>query len=309
MNINYEYYRVFYHVAKHGSATRAAEALMTNQPNITHTIRRLEDVLGLKLFVRSNHGMALTRDGERLYAHVRVAIESLQRGEEELASTSSLQGGSITLSASEVALRCFLLPVLRAFHDCYPGVKLKVLNHSTPQAVAAVRSGQAELAIVTTPIDDHLQSLRIRSIMEFQETAVCGPTLASLAERELTLDQLLEHPVISLNPDTTTYRFYEDWFLSHRLHFHADIEAATADLILPMVENDLGVGFVPEAFLDEAATSRGVRRLRLKEIIPPRSICMIKRGDATPGIAAKELERMCLLRAGIGDEGPSALVP
>ena len=59
MNINYEYYRVFYHVAKYGSATRAAEVLLTNQPNVTHTIHRLEDELGVKLFVRSNRGMVL----------------------------------------------------------------------------------------------------------------------------------------------------------------------------------------------------------------------------------------------------------
>ena len=187
--------------------------------------------------------------------------------------------------------------MLRRFHERYPGVRLKVLNHSTPQALAAVGSGQADFALVTTPIDEPHKNLKAISVMEFLETAVCGSSLASISERRLTLKELQEQPIISLNPDTTTYRFYVDWFLSHGLQFHADIEAATADLILPMVENDLGVGFVPEIFLDENTSTRGVYRLRLREKIPPRSICLVKRYDASLSVAARELERLCLINA------------
>lgn len=293
MNISYEYYRVFYYVARCGSVTRAAEALFTNQPNVTHTLHRLEDELGLTLFVRSNRGVTLTKEGERLYAHVRVAVESIQRGEEELSKANSLQSGMITVSASEVALRCFLLPVLRDYHNRYPGIKLKVLNHSTPQAVAAVRSGQAELAVVTTPTGE-IKHLKSRSVMEIRETAVCGPSRAKLANGTIAPRDLLKQPIVSLGPETMTYKFYEDWFLQNGLSFRTDIEAATADLILPMVANDLGVGFVPEAFLDDGNARESVYRLNLTEDIPARSVCIIKRGDASLSIAARELERLCL---------------
>ena len=60
MNVNYEYYRVFYHVAKLKSFTQAAEVLMNSQPNITRTIRSLERELGCTLFIRSNRRVRLT---------------------------------------------------------------------------------------------------------------------------------------------------------------------------------------------------------------------------------------------------------
>ena len=70
MNISYDSYRVFYHAAKYGGFTQAANALGGNQSNITRTIKNLEAALGCKLFVRSNRGAQLTPEGKKLYAHV-----------------------------------------------------------------------------------------------------------------------------------------------------------------------------------------------------------------------------------------------
>ena len=65
MDINYEYYKIFYYAAKYRSFTRAAEALYSNQPNITRSVRLLENELGTKLFERSNKADSQTAEGER----------------------------------------------------------------------------------------------------------------------------------------------------------------------------------------------------------------------------------------------------
>ena len=66
MTINYDYYRIFYAVAQCRSFTRAAEVLKNNQPNITRCMKNLEQELGCKLFHRSNKGITLTPEGQRL---------------------------------------------------------------------------------------------------------------------------------------------------------------------------------------------------------------------------------------------------
>ena len=68
--ISYDYYRIFYYVAQYKSFTKAAEMLDNNQPNITRCMNNLESEIGCKLFVRSNRGITLTPEGERLYEHV-----------------------------------------------------------------------------------------------------------------------------------------------------------------------------------------------------------------------------------------------
>ena len=60
--------------------------------------------------------------------------------------------GSISIGASETALNIFLLDILKSFHKMYPKVRLKIYNHSTPQAIEAVKSGKIDFAVVSTPV-------------------------------------------------------------------------------------------------------------------------------------------------------------
>ena len=197
MNINYDHYRTFYHVAKYRSITRAASVLMANQPNVTRTIKNLESDLGCILFIRSNQGMQLTPEGEKLYEHVRIAFEHLEAAEEELAMDRTLQHSSLSIGATEVALRCLLLPILKEYHRLYPGIRLRVSNHSTSQAISALKNGMVDIAVVTTPVDA-VSALRLTALKDFHEIAVCGPSYAHLADRVLSLRDLEQYPLISL---------------------------------------------------------------------------------------------------------------
>ena len=70
MYVDWEYYKIFYYVAKYRNFTKAARVLGSNQPNITHTMNKLEDQLHCVLFIRSNRGVTLTPEGgDALYTH------------------------------------------------------------------------------------------------------------------------------------------------------------------------------------------------------------------------------------------------
>ena len=141
MAVPYDYYRIFYYVAQHKSFTKAAEALGNNQPNITRCMNNLEQDLGCKLFVRTNHGVSLTPEGQRLYSRAAVAFEQLRLGESELRADCNLRTGSISIAASEAALHLTLLNRLDAFHRRYPGIHLRITNDSTPRAMEGLLRG------------------------------------------------------------------------------------------------------------------------------------------------------------------------
>ena len=290
MYISYDYYRVFYYVAKFGNASLAAKELLNNQPNVTRTIKKLESELGCPLFSRSKRGMKLTPEGEKLYEHIRIAIEHIDAGEAELTESRSLQNGSVYIAASEVALRCALLPVLKKFRIIYPGVHIRISNHSTPQAIDALKDGVADIAVVTTP-PVHSSSLVETVVKPITEVAVCSPYFRELTDRQVTLAELTSFPLISLGKDTKSFEFFSALFTTHGLSYKPDIEAFTADQILPMVEADLGIGFLPEDFLREGD---GICRIDLKEEIPRRDVVIIKRKEQPLSIAAKELGHMIL---------------
>lgn len=293
MYINYEHYRIFYYVAKCRSFTGAAKCLLSNQPNVTRTVKILEEELGCTLFVRSNRGVSLTPEGEKLYSRISIAIEQISLGEEELTLDKSLKSGSVSIGASEVALHCFLLPVLKEFHKHYPGIRIRVTNHTTPQAVAALNSGSVDLAMVTTPFDlpEHMRKTELK---EFSEIAVCGAALSHLTDTPINLKELKKYPMIGLSPQTKTYELYTQIFLKYGLTYTPDIEVATADQILPMVKNDLGIGFIPKIMADEAIKKAEVFPLKLIEEIPLRRICVIKNLNRPSSVAAKALKKAIL---------------
>ena len=291
MNISYDHYRVFYYVAKCRSITQASTLLFSNQPNVTRTIKNLETELGCVLFVRSKQGVQRTPEGEKLFEHIRIALEHIEAGEEEIALQKSMQSGIVTIGASEVALHCLLLPILKKYRQLYPGVRIRVSNHSTPQALTALKNGLVDIAVVTTPLGQ-TDILKSTTIKEFREIAVCGTAFSRLKEKELTLAEIAEFPLISLGEQTKTFEFYSEFFRDNGVTFSPSVEAATADQILPLVANDLGIGFVPQAFLDNWKGSDSIHVLHINESIPQRSVCLVKRDGATLSIAAKKLVEM-----------------
>ena len=295
MYISYDYYRIFYYVAKYGNITQAAKILLNNQPNLTRAIKALEGELGCPLFIRNNRGMKLTPEGARLFEHIRIAFENIEAGEAEIIESRNLENGSVFVAASEVALHSVLLPVLKKYRMLYPGIRLKISNHSTPQAVDAIKNGIADIAVVTTPT---LPSAMIeeKTVREFHEIAVCSPAFSELLGRQVSFAELLSYPLISLGMQTKSFELYSQFFADMGLHYHPETEAATADQILPMVKADLGIGFIPQTFLNGV---EGVSVIQTEKPLPKREIRIVKRHEQPLGIAAKELERLILVQEGI----------
>lgn len=288
MNITYDYYKIFYYVAKYQSFTRAASVLMNNQPNLTRSIHNLEHALGCRLFYRTNRGVRLTPEGRLLYSHVSVAVNQLITGEEELEKHKNLQAGVITIGVSETALHIFLLEKLRIFRTLYPDIRIRLSNHSTPQAVTALKNGLVDFAVVTTPsgITKPLEELSLKS---FREILVGGPGFSFLADKSWHLADLIEYPFVCHDHSTKSYEFYDTFFQKLNLHLRPDMEAATTDQILLMIKNDLGIGFLPKDFVYHSLEQNEVFQIFLKEQLPDRSVCLIRDTHRPSSIAASKM--------------------
>lgn len=210
-----------------------------------------------------------------------------------MSDSLGLEHGSISIGASETALNIYLLDRLKKFHMAYPGVRLKICNHSTPQAVRSVRSGEIDFAVVTTPTDLETPLKEVK-LQAFQEILVGGKTFTALASQELSLGELTNYPLICLGTETTTYRFYHQLFLSHGTELIPDTEAATADQVLPLVKSELGLAFLPEAMAGDAIEKGEVIPMNLKEEIPKRYVCMVYDSKRPMSVAAQKLKKMLL---------------
>lgn len=293
MNISYEYYHIFYYVAKYKNITQAAEIMHNNQPNISRTIKLLEHELGCSLIIRSNRGITLTPEGERLYSHVKIVVEQIQSAEEEIMMSSGFQEGIVTIGASETALHLLLLPVLKNFKTSYPNIHIRILNYLTNQAIDSVKNGLVDFAVIAAPanIEKPLRSLVVTT---FHDILIGGSSYSFLKNKTVSLKELTDYPLVCLGENTMTYRFYEDFYRSNKLTLNPELEAATTDQILPMIKNDLGIGFIPEVLATDALKKQEVYHIPLIEKIPSRQIQFIENENYPLSTAAKELKRLLI---------------
>lgn len=289
MDINNEYYKIFYNVARYGNLTRAAGVLGSSQPNVTRVINRLENELGAILFVRSNRGVTLTPEGRLLYTHIEAAQREIMEAEAEISGATSLTGGSISIACSEIALNIFLLGRLSAFHREHPGIRLRISNDTTPQAITAIERGACDLAVVTTP-SAIPRTMREKLLMPFEEILVTSADNSDVTG-PVSIARLAVLPFIGMNRGTTTEVFYRRFFAEHGLEPDPDILAATSDQVLSLVRQGLGFGFLPRPFAAGSIARGEIREISLKEKIPLRYVTMISDRGRSLSVAAKAFER------------------
>ena len=254
----------------------------------------LREVSGLDEWYSQCSGIqtSLTEYFEQLSVnkHLENMITNAIISEEELADSASLSHGSISIGASETALNIFLLDKLKAFHMVNPGIRLKIYNHSTPEAVDAVKNGLVDFAVVSSPVyaDSSLKTVVLHS---FQEILVGGTTFTALGSQELSIRELTDYPLICLGRETMTFRFYKDLFMSHGVELEPDTEAATTDQILPLVKCELGLAFLPETMAQESIDKKEIVKISLKDNIPKRNICLVYDSRHPVSSAARKLRK------------------
>lgn len=292
MNSNFEYYKIFYYVAKYENLTKAATALKTSQPAVTRTIHKLEGERGCRLFTRSKTGMKLTPEGRTFYGYVAAGCAQFFKGENDLSNLISLENGTIYISATETALHCYLFQAMEEFNSLYPNVRFKILNNSTTESVNAVKEGKVDLAFVSANLQV-AKPLRMKILRKYRDILIAGMRFEELkaGKEELSLKELVSYPWISLTAETITRRFLNEYFEKNGLTFMPDMELATTDMILPAVRHNLGLGFIPAEFADAELKSGQVFEIKVKEKLPERNIVLIYDMEYPQSIAAKEFQK------------------
>lgn len=274
MDINFEYYKVFYYAAKYGNLTKAAAALGSNQPNVTRIIKLLEAQLNCRLFIREPRGILLTQEGEKLYSHVEAAYFHFISAQEEISGPYSKGLGTVEIGTTETALHLFLLDAMREFKTKYPKIRMKVHNHSTPEIMKFLTAGKLDFALVTTPVKSP-DTFPCETVWSFREILVGGNRYGHLGTGRVPLRNLAGFSWVGLGRGTATYDLYKDFFLEQHANIELEMEVATSDLLLPLIQNNLGIGFVPEIFALPLVKRNALVQIALDCEPPQREIKLI----------------------------------
>jgi LysR family glycine cleavage system transcriptional activator len=193
--------RAFEAAARHLSFTRAASELNVTQTAISHQIRRLEDELGIRLFVRQNRSLALTPQARDYLPLVRAAFDDLRLATERLLRKDG--GKVLTVSTLASLAAKWLLPRLNSFQDAHPDVDVRIttstglVDFKTDDVDAAIRYGRG-----------HWPGVRAEWLMADELFPVCSPTLLQGNKPLRCPQDLAQHTLLH-----TSGGYDDDWRL------------------------------------------------------------------------------------------------
>ena len=295
MAMSYEYYKIFYYVGKYRSISKAAKELKNSQPNVSRAMHNLENELGCKLLERKHTGVTLTEDGELLFKHIEYAQKHFETAEIALENSKNPQKKKLylgfSIGISELVLYNVILPVISEFLKQHANVSIQVINDPTPDLITSVEEGNIDLAVITDSTRGREYG---REWITFQDILIAGSAYQELKDKEISLAELIKYPIISPRRGTETFQFYHAFFSSEGLLFQPDIETASADQVLPFVENGMGLGFVAEGFAYNAMERHKIIRVATKEQIPQRKVNLLRNQDKALSEEIEELENMLL---------------
>lgn len=291
--MNYEYYKIFYYVGKHKNITRAAMELYSSQPAVTRAIQNLESELGCRLFIRAKSGVEFTHEGQKLFDYVSVAHTQIVKGEEEISRSVSVDSGTIYIATTVTALNCFLFDFLDEFHlKKFPRVKFKISTGSTNGCIEQLRKGIVDLAFVSTPCNT--KELVTTVVKQFNDVLIAGRNFSALKDKTLKLEELDGYPIVGLRRSMQLRQFIDGIMTDNNYSLTPDVEVDSADLLVPMVSHNFGLGFVPYDMTKSAREKGDVFRVKLEKELPPRQICVVSDPRHPHTNASRELYKLIL---------------
>lgn len=270
MDINYELYKVFYHVAITLSFSEASKQLFISQSAVSQSIKVLEKKLNQKLFIRSTKRVQLTPEGEILFKHIEPAMNLIKQGENQLLEAHTLNGGQLRIGASDTICRYYLVPYLNRFHKQFPHVHIKVTNQTSIACASLLEHGQVDFIVVNYP-NSALSSTHIpRVINEFHDVFVANRQYFPLDGREVSLASLQKYPILMLDRKSTTSEFLHAMFQRSHLDLVPEIELSSNDLLIDLARIGLGIAFVPDFCIP--TDDKDLFVVKLKEELPKRQM-------------------------------------
>ena len=263
--------RVFEAVARLQSVTRAAEELEASQPYISKQIAVMEEQLNVQLFSRMGRRLYLTRAGETLFQHAKVAVESLKHAEEMLLKSASDADKKLRIATSTTGM--YMLPEWLAGFGKGADLETTVFVTSCEEVERRVISGDVDLGFVAN---------RPRS-RSFAVSVVAEDSLALAVQKDhpfatrtsVRLDELTKERFIIREPESVSRALTEKRVFQKHPGWRFRLQMNHIDAIKSSLEEGLGVSFISKRAIDRELQSGTLATVHVDGVDLRRPICML----------------------------------
>jgi DNA-binding transcriptional LysR family regulator len=268
--LDFHHLKVFLAAARHLNYTRAGEELRLRQSTVSAHIKELEGELGLHLFERIGHRVALTEAGRLLEPIARLAVQGIKEVQLAADEYRGVARGSLHLGASTTTGLYILPRLLAQFHTLYPEIELRTTISNTSAIERMVLDAEVDFGFV----GGHLISGQLvsRQWLEDHIVLIAGPRHRFAAMRRIGIALLRQETLIQREDGSATRATTERELQNAGCVFNGVIELGHPEAIKEAVMSGLGVAFISRFAVDREAKSGDLVIVPLRGMAPRRNL-------------------------------------
>ncbi|WP_312243107.1 LysR family transcriptional regulator [Pantoea sp.] len=278
-NIKLHQLRAFVDVARQGSIRAASRLTGLSQPALSKSIQELEQVLGARLFIRRQQGVALTDIGDNFFRHASLVLEELRVAQEGVQQRLGLAGGRVNIGVGSSVARTVMPQVIDQFHREYPQVRVRIVEGQLVSMIHELRQGELDFTINTYDQRHFDRELSYEQLMEREYKVVVRK--GHPCEKARTLAALQHCNWTMPTPKGSYYRLLHDLFYERGLTPTVPVICETFMACTGLVAQSDFVSILSVDVIADPILSRQLVALELDEPLPKATFYLIQRRDTT----------------------------
>lgn len=243
--------RAFLAVAGNESFSLAAERLHLTQPAVSKRVAALEARLGVRLFDRIGRRISLTEGGRRLLPRAQRIVRELEDTERAIRDLSGAVSGPLVIATSHHIGLHRLPPVLRAFSQRYPSVRLAIEFMDSEKAHDAVAQGNYELAVITLAPDGSTPRLESQPVWPDPLSVMVAREHPLAARRRTSVAELGGYPAVLPGTGTYTGQILRQLFDAAGVALETGMSTNYLETLRMLATIGLGWTVLPDSMLTE----------------------------------------------------------
>ena len=262
----------------------ASKKMYVSQPAVTKSIKRLEENLGGKLFVRTPKGLISTAEGEQFYSHCIDAMKLLDNGIKKFSALASLDEGILNIGSSSTIIRKILLPFISNFNKKHPNVIITVTDANSEKLQQYLKNRTIDLAILNMPINNDGGYV----ITPIVQTHDCFIACTDYDKNYLTLDELKNEKLILQKRPSSNRDYFEIMSEKNKVKLTPSFEIGSFGLITDFVNQGMGIAYTVKEFIMDDVEKKRVKIIDTQFVSQPRDISVLTLQDTTNSFVSKK---------------------
>ncbi|MER2935838.1 LysR family transcriptional regulator [Serratia sp. SM29] len=295
MNYSLKQLRVFVAVTRHGSFSRAGEAIGLTQSAVSHSVKELEAEVGVRLLDRTTREVVLTDAGLRLANRVERLLDELQAALLDARSFGVQRSGTVRVATSQTISAHLMPQCIAASEREYPEIRIMLRDQAQQQVLHSVRNAEVDFGIVVDPVQ--AVDLECEAVLHEPFLLLCRDDHPFAAQQEVRWSALNGCRLVLQDYASGSRPLIDSALRQQGVEAQVVQEIGHPATLFPMVAEGIGISIFPALALPLPEGGR----LRVRRLVPEinRALMLVRRKNRSLTPAAEAIWQVARQQAAL----------